>query len=176
MVESAVNPRTIVQPVIEACTMEKVPVVCINDLKTISSSNFGIPTSCLGIKTDCLPDLNSKVIEIAKTFKLPEPITDIDLDENMDISTAETDLGDSTVNESVLLPTATQCPYLYRNNKKTRVFTPSEGTSSGTVKGFSGQDFIEFSAKSDAKKMDRKSYMKMVLKKISNNPNRVKVK
>lgn len=171
MVESTVNPRSIVQPLIEACTMAKVPVVCINDLKTISTSNFGIPTSCLGIKIDCLPDLNSKVLEIAMTFKLPIPKKDTEPAEDMDVCTA--DKVDKTITKSLI---STQCPYLFRIDKKTRVFTPLEGTSNENVNAFSGQDFIEFSAKSDSQKMDRKSYMKNILKKISNNPNRIKVK
>ncbi|XP_028175013.1 uncharacterized protein LOC114363484 isoform X1 [Ostrinia furnacalis] len=167
LVDSAVNPRTIVQPVIETCTNANIPVICINDLKALCTCNFGIPTSCLGIKNNCLPDLNKKVLEIASSFKLPEQIKSNEPVESMDTSNAI---------EEKTADTPTQCPYLYRNNKKTRVFIPSEGIVSKNVKDFSGQDFIKFAAKMETQNKDRKSYMNMVLKKLTNNPNRVQVK
>lgn len=76
-------------------------------------------------------------------------------------------------------PAPISCPYLYRTSKKTRIFNPSGATKDKMDTNFIGQDFIEFSEKKDTSAIennDRKAYMKMVLKKISNNPKRVKIK
>lgn len=167
------NPRAIVQPVIDTCIDSKVAVICINGLRSICASNFGIPTSCLGIKSDSLPDLRSQITEIAKSFKPPKITKTLQDIEMKDVTKVEEPFVE------IHAPTI-QCPYLYRTSKKTRVFNPSEVPDKcGNVAEFSGQDFIELSGKNDSssvEKSDRNSYVKMVLKKISNNPKRVKVK
>lgn len=164
IVESTVNPRSIVQPVLDACVNKKVPALCLNGLRTISTSNFGIKTCCLGIKANCLTDLKNKVIEISKSYKPPQEklilekanVEEMDVEDNI-----------STGN-SMEIQEATSC-YLYRTNKKDRVFKPpADGKISKTIKQFVGQNFIEFSEKSNSKNM----YMKMMVKRISNNPNR----
>lgn len=72
-----------------------------------------------------------------------------------------------------------QCVYLYRTNKKTRAFVPPfQGEIKRAKLKFTDQDFIEFSNETNElnNKSDKKAYMKMLVKRMSNNPNRVKVK
>ncbi|XP_026321583.1 uncharacterized protein LOC113231471 [Hyposmocoma kahamanoa] len=171
VIESAVNPRMIIQPILEACINNQVPVVCLEGLRKTCLSNFGIPTTCLGVRKDSLKEISDKVNELAKD-KIPLVQTKEAKNEDVVLSNSKTastmDVADSS-----------QCVYLYRTNKKTRVFVPpSEGDIKKSKLKFIGQDFIEFSDKTNKpiSKSDKKAYMKMLVKRISNNPNRVKVK
>ncbi|XP_049875758.1 uncharacterized protein LOC126373612 [Pectinophora gossypiella] len=170
MIEAAVNPRTIIQPVLEACTNIRTPVICVENLRKITTSNFGIPTSCLGVKKDYLSDISQLVFKLGNG-KLPkeQPVKDkIDVE----ITNVERNNTPMDTNETA------EFQYLYRTNKKRRIFVPSEDGSDGIAsrepKKFIGQDFIEFSDKSE--KQNSKAFMTMIVKRISNNPNRVKAK
>lgn len=136
---------------------------------------FGVPTSCLGIKRDCLLDVRKEIIDLAKRYpatKITEQVKENDtIEEKMDIEAIK-DNNDSKVTE------VTPFKFLYRTSKSTRVFVPTtttttteNGNVSKTSKQFKGQNFIEFTEKQDSK-----TYRKMLLKRMSNNPNRVKKK
>ncbi|CAG4952413.1 unnamed protein product [Colias eurytheme] len=165
LIESEVNPKLLVESLIEDCLTHSIPYICLKDLRKTSATNFGIATSCLGVKKNCLLDIQSVIEDI---YKKKQPIREVsdakcnEKEESMEIDTS-----------TQILPSKTY-PYLQRKDKKTRVFSPSESTKPGSASNkFSGQNFIEFSG---SKKSDRKSYMNMILKRISNNPNRVKLK
>lgn len=167
VIESSVNPRSIVQPILEACSNKKVPALCLNGLRKITTTNFGIRTTCLGIKTNYLPDLKNKVGEIARGYKPPQDkiVLEQPKIENMEVV-------EDNKNENVMDVQDSTTYYLYRTDKKTRVFTPPDSKMCKPTKKFVGQNFIEFSEKSSNKNV----YMKMMVKRISNNPNRGKVK
>lgn len=171
MIESAVNPRMIIQPILEACIKNQLPAVCLEGLRKTCLSNFGISTTCLGVRKDCLKEISEKVYELAKD-KNPEVQTKQAKIEDIEMANSKTDSPMDNENSS-------NCVYLYRTNKKTRVFVPpSEGDIKKTNLKFNGQDFIEFSNKTNepSNESGKKTYMKMLVKRISNNPNRVKVK
>ncbi|XP_038222348.1 uncharacterized protein LOC119839960 [Zerene cesonia] len=163
LIESEVNPKVLVESLIEDCQTHSIPFICLKDLRKTSAINFGIATSCLGIKKNCLLDIQSVIEDI---YEKKQPII-------KEISITKS----CEKEESMDMDTSSQIltyPYLHRKDKKTRVFSPSENTKLGNAMNkFSGQNFIEFSG---SKKSDRKSYMNMILKRISNNPNRVKLK
>lgn len=160
----------IIEPILEACNNNEVPVVCLEGLRKTCSSYFGISTACLGVKKGCLNEISDKVKELAKD-KVPKIQAKVKL-ENVEMSNTKLD-------NPMEIQDSSQCVYLYRTNKKTRVFVPhSEGDVKKPKMKFVGQDFIEFSNKTNetSNKSDKKAYMKMLVKRISNNPNRVKVK
>lgn len=70
------------------------------------------------------------------------------------------------------IETVSLYPYLYRTDKK-RVFIPENAEKVKTSRDFIGQNFVAFSS-NEVKK--EKSFKKMIVKRISNNPNRAKVK
>lgn len=171
IIESAVNPRTIIQPILEACSNNQVPVVCLEGLKKTCLTNFGIPTTCLGVRKGSLKEISDKVMELAKD-KTPEIQTKPAKMEDVKMTNLKTDSPMDVQDFS-------QCVYLYRTNKKSRAFVPPcEGEFKKAKLKFTGQDFIEFSNKTNepSNKSDKKAYMKMLVKRMSNNPNRVKVK
>nr|XP_013189787.1 unnamed protein product [Amyelois transitella] len=169
MIESAINPRLIVQPVIEVCQQQQVPFICCPNLRKTTEINFGIPTSCLGIKLNSLQDLTDTVLKIAKDYavlkncslgeeKMEVNVTGISV-KNVTKSTANCDLVNLV------------CPYLYRSNKNTRIFVPDKAVTSGKLsKDFVGQSYIEFSNKLSTKKPTRNSFKNMMVKRITNNP------
>lgn len=174
IIEAKVNPRLIVQPIVELCTTKGVPYICLNNLRKISMVNFGVPTSCLGIKCDCLLDIRKEIADLAKHYpatKITEQIKGNDtVEEKMDIEAIKDN------NDSTKVTEVTLFKFLYRTSKSTRVFVPTittaeNGNISKTSKQFKGQNFIEFTEKQDSK-----TYRKMLLKRMSNNPNRVKKK
>lgn len=133
---------------------------------------FGIPTSCLGVKRDCLMDVRKEIADLAKHYpatKITEQIKGNDtIEEKMDIEAIK-DNNDSTKATEVI-----PFKFLYRTSKSTRVFVPTTTTAENVSKAskkFKGQNFIEFTEKQDSK-----TYRKMLLKRMSNNPNRVKKK
>ncbi|KAL4711532.1 hypothetical protein ACJJTC_000548 [Scirpophaga incertulas] len=170
IIDASVNPRIIVQPVIEACVHAEVPVLCVDSFKILTSKYFGIPTSSFGIKKNYLPDLQSKILDIAENYKLPQKnlLSTVPV-EKMDVSVTEI-ISDNNKQST------TKCPYLYRTSKKERVFIPPNGiTATGDhTQNFNGQNFIGLSENQNSP--NHKSYMKMIVKRISNNSNRVKVK
>ncbi|XP_068617946.1 uncharacterized protein [Battus philenor] len=182
ILDGEINPKAIVQPLIEVCRNKQVPILCMTGLRKISTANFGITTSCLGVKTDCLTSLVNKIVQISKLHKSKHIIKTHDPkdSENMEVehNVNDIDMKNSAMSEkfvpSVLTPV--QCyTYLYRTNKK-RVFVPPDiDKPTETTNKFVGQDFIEFSNNTDKVK-GNKAYKNMVVKRISNNPNRVKVK
>ncbi|CAK1587091.1 unnamed protein product [Parnassius mnemosyne] len=171
ILEAEINPKAIVQPLIEVCINTQVPVICLPGLKKISASNFGISTSCLGVKSNFLPDLTESVIQISKHHKLPES-NNVTGNKN---EIANFEMTNSADNEKVpeIPNNVPSSFYLYRSDKK-RVFVPTNDERATTIKKqFIGQDFIEFSKKLQKEK-ESKSYKKMVVKRITNNPNRGK--
>ncbi|XP_059052703.1 uncharacterized protein LOC131847226 [Achroia grisella] len=172
ILEAEVNPRIIIQPILDTCCTSKTPVICLSELRKISAECFGIPTSSLGIRKNVLPNLTNEILEIAKCYKFKENIS---LDDN------EVDMIDMTSNEDITsrvnenTKSTVSCPYLYRTNKKSRVFIPSNEIVTKVKKEFIGQDFIEVSKKSE-NNTESKKYMKMILKRIASNPNRIKGK
>ncbi|KOB73593.1 putative N-acetyltransferase YedL [Operophtera brumata] len=165
IIESSINPRTIVIPLIEQCKSAEVSTLCLNGLKGLTAAYFGIPTSCLGIKCDFI-EMKDKICELVKYYRPPHPMN-ITKDSGLSM---EVDENKDSVESASIMP----CPYLYRTSKRTRVFNPSL-IEPKFKKAFVGQDFIEFSDKPE-QKTDSKAYMSMILKKISNNQNRVKRK
>ncbi|KAJ0174558.1 hypothetical protein K1T71_009666 [Dendrolimus kikuchii] len=172
IIDSNVNPQTIVQPTLEACIEADLPVVCINNLRKTSSAYFGITTSCLGVKSSCLLELRDEISEVAKKYR--PPLRKCDVLEPIDVDNINNkEVTDESLTKEI--NNITECPYLYRTSKKTRVFVPNEGISTKLTKSFIGQDFIEFSSKPKVNN-ERKAYMNMILKRVTNNPNRVKSK
>ncbi|KAJ8712424.1 hypothetical protein PYW07_005266 [Mythimna separata] len=175
IIEAKVNPRMIVQPILELCTTKDVTVLCLSDLRKITAANFGTPTSCLGIKRNTLLDTKKEILEIAKNHPRPEQSNEQkklnnSIEEKMDIENVE------TREESNVCDGTTTFQFLYRTSKKNRVFVPTalENVSSKPTRRFIGQDFIEFSDKPDLK--NSKAFMRMLVKKFANNPDRVKKK
>lgn len=163
IIESTVNPRAIVQPILEACVSAKVPTVCLNGLRKFCKNNFGIPTSCLGIKKNYLTDISGMIHELSYK-KNPQ--------EKIELKSEDVEMAEDVKYEKFI--TTKDCPYLYRTTKKVRVFVPPlEGQISNANQKFVGQDFIEFSVN---KATNSKAFRKMMVKRISNNPNRTKVK
>ncbi|KAI5642052.1 hypothetical protein NE865_05744 [Phthorimaea operculella] len=70
IIEATVNPRTIVQPVLESCIDKRIPAICFEGLRKTTKSYFGIPTSCLGIKKGSLEDV-TEVLHQLGSEKLP---------------------------------------------------------------------------------------------------------
>lgn len=179
ILEAAINPRTIVQPLLDVCDKNEVPVVCLTNLRKISAINFGITTSCLGVKkTDSLKDVIDKIVQISrqhqtsnsnnlcqnsvKEEKENDKLINIDVESTME-GKKEPDIAN--------VPCYT---YLYRTDKK-RVFVPTNVDEMKTSKNqFIGQNFIELPSEEESKNSN--AYMKMVVKRISNNPNRAKKK
>ncbi|XP_075980815.1 uncharacterized protein LOC142979647 [Anticarsia gemmatalis] len=170
IIEATVNPQMIVQPVIEMCTSKNITLLCMNHLRKATLANFGVKTTCLGLKKECLTDLQNEILDISKAYPRPKP--------SLPLKQEKVEVMD--INEEVIKPVTdkmdvSESPYLYRTNKKSRVFVPTgQKTLHKATKKFVGQDFIDFSDKLEEK--DSKSYMKMILKRISNNSDRVKKK
>lgn len=171
LIESMVNPRIIVQPLLEACNEENIPFLCVQNLRETSQQYFGIPASALGVKSNHLIDISNQIIDIAKCYTVSQdkPITNEIKDDEM-VTIHDTEkaipISNSQNNDAKI------CPYLYRTGK-TRIFVPSGATESAkTIKNFRGQNYIEFSDKLTEKKGTEGVYMKMMLKRVSSNPNR----
>ncbi|KAG6445077.1 uncharacterized protein LOC115440211 [Manduca sexta] len=168
IIEASVVPRTIVQPVIEACVQDNIPVVCLAGLRKISLNHFGIPTSCLCIKNEQLPDLKNQILAISNKFNKP-----IKLEQNkkivepMEVDTAIENQNDTNISKN-------EFSYLHRSDKRTRVFIPSDAKEVAK-NDFSGQNFISFSNNQESES-NSKEFMKMTVKKILGNANRVKRK
>lgn len=174
VIEAKVNPRLIVQPVLELCTIKNIPLLCLSDLRKISAVNFGIPTSCLGIKSNSLLDVRKEIVDIAKNH--PKPKQTNQQKKTNDSIVEKMDIEDNEDTEEVAKVRAVpDFQFLYRTNKKTRVFVPNaQDNVLKQSRNFKGQDFIEFSDKPDLKKS--KEFMRMLVKRFSNNPDRVKKK
>ncbi|KPI99889.1 hypothetical protein RR46_04863 [Papilio xuthus] len=176
ILENEVIPRAIVHPLLEECHKTSVPVLCMTSLKKITADNFGIATSCLGIKLNILTDLTNKIIEISRKHKPNKQemsvvnVTGIEKDEQ-DIEMKES--IDNTKIESEVTSNVLHYPYLYRTDKKRVFIPPNIQKEEKTSKDFIGQDFIAISS---INVNEGKAYKKMIVKRISNNPNRVKVK
>ncbi|KAM3965854.1 uncharacterized protein ACR2FA_000182 [Aphomia sociella] len=168
ILEANVNPKLILQPILDTCIASQIPVICLPDLRKICAEYFAIPTSCLCLKKDCVADFTNEVMKITNSYTAPSLDNDVQM---QDISKNENNV---TSNNEIPKSTVNKCPYLYRTDKKSRVFIPSEGIVTKISKDFTGQNFIEFSNKTKGKSSNK--YMKMMLKRISSNPNRVKGK
>ncbi|XP_041982025.1 uncharacterized protein LOC121735308 [Aricia agestis] len=165
LIEASVNPRTIVQPVISHCLQLNIPVLCLQGLRTACAQNFGIPTTCLGVQTP-LDEIINKTMELFSK-KQPKSVPDV----KKEIKEEKENNNDEMEVET--LETVPTFSYLYRTSKKSRMFIPSNKVS---VAEFAGQQYIQFSNKDDGnEKLDRKKYMGMLLKRISNNPNKRKL-
>lgn len=142
-----------------------------SNLRKNCATDFGIPTSCLGIKDNSLHDLHSEILGIAKSLNYPK-VLNKEKEMKMD-----TEITQNKTEEHISIQHQnTEYLYLYRSTKKTRVFVPSKGTTVRTVKDFTGHNFISLPHKEDHKQNSNKKHMKMLLKKILNNPNREKRK
>lgn len=174
MVDSEVNPKSIVQPIIEACITTEVPVICLKNLKELSLSNFGVKTACLGVKQGHLEGITEKIRELAKMCPPMKPKSiqneevTVKIEQNMKMS----DTIDNTEIKNYLLK---------RISQKTRVFVPpSDIVTKEVKKKFIGQDFIKLSGNSHKEKTNEErnakhGYKNMKLKRIMNNPNRVQM-
>ncbi|CAH0755881.1 unnamed protein product [Diatraea saccharalis] len=169
IMEASINPRIIVQPILEACVELSIPVICVNGLRTTSFTNFNIPTSCLGIECGWLPELHNLVLEIAKEYNVAKEDKKIK-QELMETAPLLESVMDSK-NEVTLFP------YLYRTDKKSRIFVPSGQTGNvfKSIQALNGQDFIKIKDESNQHTKDN-IYMQMIVKRISNNQNRAKTK
>ncbi|XP_045775022.1 uncharacterized protein LOC123873951 [Maniola jurtina] len=170
LIEANVNPQAIVQPIIEACTSSNIPVLCLNDLRNLCLTYFGIKTSCLGVKKNCLQDLSNKINEIFKNYKVEKKYSPIP------ISCPENEsLIKKVKNEESPMDIDAYCPYVYRADRKSRAFVPDAQQDAKANNQFTGQHYIKLPQETKSHK-DRKAYLKMILKKVSSNPHRVKVK
>ncbi|XP_063386554.1 uncharacterized protein LOC134672539 [Cydia fagiglandana] len=171
MVDSEVNPKSIVQPIIEACVTSEVPVICLKNLKELSLSNFGVKTACLGVKQGCLEEITKKIRELAKMCAMMPPKS---IQKEVTVKTESQDIKMSDSIDNTEIPNY----LLKRISKKTRVFVPPSDTETKEVKKkFVGQDFIELSGKTNKENTSDKrnvkhAYKNMKLKRITNNPNR----
>ncbi|XP_047535519.1 uncharacterized protein LOC125069935, partial [Vanessa atalanta] len=171
LIEALVEPQIVVQSIIEACNSSNIPVVCLKDLRIITKSYFGIQTSCLGIKKDSLQKISNNVKEIYQKYKFQKNNVN-------DIKSESVNLESNKVLEKDMQMDIdmdqSRNPYLFRTDKKTRVFVPSNKQTNGESLEFVGQNFIKLSAQKIENKTDSKEYMRLMLKKITNNPNRKK--
>ncbi|OWR46561.1 hypothetical protein KGM_200627 [Danaus plexippus plexippus] len=176
LIEANVNPRTIVQPIIEKCYSLNIPILCVENLRQLSKIYFGIKTSCLCVTNDCSTDLGIEIKEIFKNYK---PNTHIKFDKTID-DTEKNDRAAQTNGDKKIIEPNIAEPYLFRTDKKTRVFNPSGGQEKKDINKFCGQQYIKVSDEKMevdvANETERKAYMRMILKRISNNPNRVRSK
>lgn len=69
IIESAVNPRIIVEPILEKCTVKEIPVLCVRDLRKLTLLNFGIKTSCLGLRNECFLDVYNEITAMYTRLK-----------------------------------------------------------------------------------------------------------
>lgn len=169
LVESTINPRTIIQPIIADCALSNIPILCLQGLKNICTNNFGIPTSCLGIQ-ECLKDLVDKIKDISLSSQAKVV--------NDKVETETNDIKEVTTENKMDIDTdknVTAFSYLYRTSKKSRVFVPNN-SQENKIKEFGGQHFIKFSEPAPENHSESKKFKKMIVKRIANNPNRVKVK
>lgn len=153
---------------IDACIIMNIPVVCMENLRNMCKGYFGIQTSCLGIKKGSMLDLSTKLEKISQNHKPKLKI--------IPKETLESENTKCIKNDVPMEVEDIKCsPYLYRTSKKNRVFVPSNKVEEKDKNQFIGQHFIKLSEQSEIKK-GSKAFMRMMLKKISNNPNRVKLK
>lgn len=169
IIEALVNPRAIVQPVIEECINTRTPIVCLTNLKKICFQYFRIPTSCLAIKTDSLHNLKNIILEISQFYKNDLQLESEDKHINVDVEMKVCSQEEKPVKP---VNSVEIYPYLYRTNKTSRVFVPDEVITQKRME-FSGQDYINFT---DKKKQESTNYMRMIVKRITSNPNRAKNK
>ncbi|XP_039756275.1 uncharacterized protein LOC120630971 [Pararge aegeria] len=164
IIEANVNPQNIVHPIIEACVSSNISVLCLNDLREYSLTYFGVKTTCLGIKKDYLQDLSDKICETFKNYKPNK--------KSMPIRTTCSSFA-VIKEEDSQMDIEAYCPYVYRSDKKTRAFVTNDTQQDTKVTSqFTGQHFIKLQDNIKPEN-DRKAYMRMMVKKISNNPNRV---
>lgn len=171
IIEALIEPKIIVQSITEACISSDIPVICLNNLKTLTKNNFGIQTSCLAVKKGCLSEISKIVKEIYEKHKpqLKESPNNISDSVNLENKQLEKEDSQKIMNVS---NEPSRNPYLFRSSKKTRVFVPSNKPESEEINKFGGQNFIKLPTEQNETKVDSKKYMRMILKKISNNPNR----
>ncbi|CAH2093058.1 unnamed protein product [Euphydryas editha] len=172
LVEALVEPRIIVQSIIEACTFSDIPVICLKNLKILTKNNFGIQTSCLGIKKECLLEISKIVKEIYQKYKPKLKQLPKNNSESVSLVSKQSLQKEDSQTVMDIANEPSRNPYLFRTNKKTRVFVPLDNTVSEKSSKFVGQHFIKLPAEQNENKVDSKNYMQMILKKISNNPNR----
>lgn len=173
IVEAKVNPRMIVQPILEMCTSKEIPLLCLSGLRKITAANFGLPTSCLGIKCNCLLDVRKEIVELEKNHARPKQTNQQKKSNDSVVEKMDANEKLDTREESKGTDVAT-FQFLHRTDKKSRVFVPTalENVSKPT-RQFIGQDFIEFPNKTPDLK-NSKAFMRMLVKKFANNPDRVK--
>lgn len=160
MLDSEINPKLLAEPIIEDCCNHFIPHLSLKDFKKTSASYFGIPTSCLGIQKGSLFDIQNTLVDIFYQKCKPEKN-----EFNNEQKRSESPMVVDDVTE------IKSYPYLYRKNKKERVFTPSEyGATQDATKKSSEQNigFLENQLG------DRKMFKKMILKRICSNSKRIK--
>lgn len=153
---------------IEAAVTAEIPILCLKNLKKVTTANFGFPTCCLGIsKDESLSQLRHNVEDISNSYAVPKKpvVQEVPEDTEMEID-SKSDKSYSKNEESHPFT------YLYRKSTKSRVFTPPTIKILGKIlQNFAGQDFIELGKMHETKSSP---YMNMIVKRISNNPNRKK--
>ncbi|CAK1555711.1 unnamed protein product [Leptosia nina] len=176
LIEATVNPKLLVEPIIDLCCTKSIPYLCMKDLRKTTAEAFGIPTSCLGLKNDCILDIQLVIQNIYKKHEI--------IHKSLPLA------NESTYNEEIPMDTVEPCnavsiskemckenqciTYLYRSSKKERVFIPNGTQNQNATNKFSGQNFIKF--EEDNKNMNKKAYKNMILKRVTSNPKRVKLK
>ncbi|XP_050348111.1 uncharacterized protein LOC126771962 [Nymphalis io] len=172
LIEALVEPQMIVQSIIEACNSSDIPVICLKDLKIITKKNFGIQTSCLGIKKDNLLKISSNVKQIYQKYQVQKKNVNESNSSSVNLESKKVlEKEDSQMDIDI---DQTYNPYLFRIDKKTRVFVPNNKHTNEESNKFVGQNFIKLSVQKIENNTDSKEYMRMMLKKITNNPNRKK--
>lgn len=171
LLDANVNPRILVQHVIDACVTAQVPILCLKELKKVTRNYFGFPTCCLGVikGESSVFELRNTITNVSKSYGAPKRAKEVP--ENTKIEVNELiKVCEKKEDESSTFT------YLYRTSKKSRVFTPpTDGSLGKAQQGFIGQDFIEFgSVQKQQTANNSKSYMNMIVKRITNNPNRKK--
>lgn len=136
----------------------------------MSLTCFGIKTSCLAVQKDYLQELSDEINKIYKNYTKPET-------KQIVMNCLQNEgLLQEIKKENLQMDVDVCCPYVYRTDKKTRAFVPNNTTEDIKVSSqFTGQQFIKL-PQEDRSESKSKAYMRMILKKVTNNPNRVKAK
>lgn len=169
LLDANINPQIMVRNILDMAVNVNIPVVCVPNLKRMSTNIFSFPSACLclnEISTDMDRELFGTIIAIAA--KLPKNNT-VKLEE-CDRDKEKTFIHKDDENLEQYCPPFT---YLRRNNKKTRIFIPESSNISNSIDQhkFSGQGFIKFNV---AESTQKSNFKGMLLKRVKNNAARKK--
>lgn len=180
-------PQILIQNVVDAAQKFKIPMVCVKNLRKTCKEVFGFNTCCLGLtNNELLEELRLKLNEYAKSFEMSNK--DLDNNQNVEDKVSEhlmehlnkdVEVSKHVMQDDEHVQKANLTPftYLYRKTKATRVFVPPSKTSDckNTSKTLIGKDFIKLDKSQTSPQVNKNNlYKKMIVKRISNNPNRKK--